>query len=852
MRRDRIAKGTSGTKYMILSIVFMVSLLLTFISMNFERVQPAATTMSDASLPVICMQTDEKEEFNCLHGYTMDIQQSAINYLLTPLLADRKLPIVIHTYGQDVTALSYKIRNLKDNSLIENTDVDDYSTGDNGTVTATFNIKNLIDDNTEYALEIVVSTPSYEEIHYYTKIITGGNYNLKQKIDFVKNFNDCTFDKSRLSEIQKYLETSSTGNNSNFGKVNINSTLAQVGWGDLEPYVESERIAQVKDINSDVAIICLEYRMGAGNAYDSYDSYRVFEYYRIRQTATGFYLLNFEREADQIFDGKNDLMLSSKINLGIQSDADVVMKSDENGQYSYFVNLGSLWCFNVQDNMYTKVFSFDADESDNIREGFGEHDIKIMNVDGHGNCSFMVYGYMNRGRHEGEVGVSLCSYSYEKNDVEERLYIPVDIPFEMLADNMKSVAYLTEEDKFYILMNDTLYSIDLTSKEVMVAVSGLVDGTYAASSSGDVIAYSLNGELYNTDIIRIFNMHNDSAYEIKAAEGDCLKALGYIKQDFIFGVAHKSDIYVEDNGCRAFAMYKLGILDKEYNLIKEYEEPDIYVSDADVNDMRVTLTRIIKSEDGGYEGTSIDQLINRDENVVEEGLVTDIINTEIRKQEICIKLINQVEKTDVVYRTSKEVVFRDDSELVLTDKFASEDKYYVYGFGKFQGSTTDISDAIALASDTYGDVRDSSANIIWKRYKSAAGSVEGISSSGCDENESIDCAVQILCDYAGGGVDAYTLMQEGKTADEVLSSVHGVRGIGIKGVSVDKMLSFIDSGCLVAGRNGRNSYVILTAYNSKEVSYIDVVSNKAYVVTISDANKMFSQWENMFITYYKD
>ena len=74
----------------------------------------------------------------------------------------------------------------------------------------------------------------------------------------------------------------------------------------------------------------------------------------------------------------------------------------------------------------------------------------------------------------------------------------------------------------------------------------------------------------------------------------------------------KDDILINEDGNRTFAMHKICIIDTAYNVIKEYEEPDIYVSDASVEDMRINLTRIVKSGDG-YQGTSIDQLINKDE-----------------------------------------------------------------------------------------------------------------------------------------------------------------------------------------------------------------------------------------------
>ena len=110
--------------------------------------------MSAATIPVITMLSEEGNEFNSLHGFTQEINQALINDNLTPVAKTRQLPIIIHNYGAEVQELTYKIRNLSDNGLIENTKVTELV--NNGeTITATVNIKNLIDDNTQYALEII-------------------------------------------------------------------------------------------------------------------------------------------------------------------------------------------------------------------------------------------------------------------------------------------------------------------------------------------------------------------------------------------------------------------------------------------------------------------------------------------------------------------------------------------------------------------------------------------------------------------------------------------------------------------------------------------------------------------------
>ena len=114
-------------------------------------------------------------------------------------------------------------------------------------------------------------------------------------------------------------------------------------------------------------------------------------------------------------------------------------------------------------------------------------------------------------------------------------------------------------------------------------------------------------------------MSNDSAFEIKAEDGDTVREVGEIQSDFIYGVAHKSDIISAQDGNSVYAMYKVGIIDVDYNTIKEYEQPFIYVSGTEVEGMRITLSRVVKSEDG-YTSISIDQLINKDENVADNSV----------------------------------------------------------------------------------------------------------------------------------------------------------------------------------------------------------------------------------------
>lgn len=662
---DMDNRENSTLKYIILAAAFMITVVLTFISMNYEVVSVSTTTMNQATLPVMMMQTEEGIFFNRLYGYTGEIDASLMGESLTPLPTDKKLAVVIDTYNQNVESLSYKVRDLSDMSLIENTQVTNF-TQEEEQIHAMLNIKNLIDNNKEYLLEIILSTEKEEKISYYTKIISGTDFRLQDKINFVLELNHYMYTPDALKNIAKYIETNASGDNSNYGKVNIHSKQAQIGWGDLNPFIESDIIPTVKEIGEEVAMIVLDYMIGAENEYDAYDTYSVEEYYRIRQSGSTMYLLDFEREAGQLFDSRNDLLSSSKLNLGIQPDTEVTVKSSADNEYTFFVNQGTLWSFYSEDTTFTKIFSFEAEDSDNIRERNNKHEIRIISVEDNGDTYFLVCGYMSRGEHEGEVGISLCFYSNSENTVTEELYIPVNLPFESMKEKIGGIAYVNSNHLFYILLDDTLYAINLISREVMTEVTGLTEGSYAVSKDRNVIAYSVNQEIYNTDTIRIFNMEQGTDHEIHAAEGEKLRILGYIHSDFAYGMVRDDDVLTEDGSVTMFPMYQINIVDSDYHVVKEYREESIYVRDAVVENLRMNLYRVVKKEDGSYEDTVMDQLINREENSSSEGAVIDTISTDNRKTEVVLILKEAASNVEnVSLRFSEKVVFKKNEALNL-------------------------------------------------------------------------------------------------------------------------------------------------------------------------------------------
>ena len=88
-----------------------------------------------------------------------------------------------------------------------------------------------------------------------------------------------------------------------------------------------------------------------------------------------------------------------------------------------------------------------------------------MEMDKSGNIKFIVYGYMNRGEHEGKNGIGVYEFEAESGKTEEKAFIPVKIQFENLKDEIEKGAYLSDSGKFYFELDGAYYQVDLDSRE---------------------------------------------------------------------------------------------------------------------------------------------------------------------------------------------------------------------------------------------------------------------------------------------------------------------------------------------------------------------------------------------------
>jgi hypothetical protein len=103
---------------------------------------------------------------------------------------------------------------------------------------------------------------------------------------------------------------------------------------------------------------------------------------------------------------------------------------------------GDLWSYEQETGRCARIFSFRQVTSQtytgtlDIRTENTSHDIAIERGEDNGDVTFAVYGYMASGTHEGETGVSVCTYYAGQNAVVERIFVPLNQSFDILKENI--------------------------------------------------------------------------------------------------------------------------------------------------------------------------------------------------------------------------------------------------------------------------------------------------------------------------------------------------------------------------------------------------------------------------------
>ena len=841
----------SVLKGIFFGVVLFVALFLFETFMNQGNTDMTAE-MPPATYPLVYMKVSG-QTVNCLHGYQSEMDEAYMRDTITPLEEGRNLGIEIQKYGADIRGVSYEVRSSDGTRLIENTQLTDFSES-NDRIVAYFTIKDLIQQGLEYNLCIQVELFSGQKINYYTRIMYVEDYHVEEKINFVRKFHEDTFDKENASEnLALYLEPDSTGDNSTFQKVNIHSSLSQVTWGDLKVKKETEAVVNIKEMMQQTASFYLHYRVSIQDNGDK-SQYLVDEYYRIRYTTDRIYLLDFDREMTQIFDETAEVYNADTIFLGIQDPDCIQLVECDGGEIVAFVTGNRLFSYHAADNKLALLFSFYENGDLDERTLYDHHKIKILNVDETGNVQFVVYGYMNRGRHEGETGVQVNRFNSSQNVLEELTYIPYEKSPDLLIQEVDKLSVAGNQDKYYMIIDNTAYELDLERKTSNVMVDNLQESSFKVSDEAKMFVWADCEEEYRAEKLVLKNLLTGRESEIEAGPGEYLLPLGFMEDDLIYGIADKEDVTKDLAGRIFFPMHTIRIQDGGDNVLKEYHVSDIYVTDCQVRDNQITLKRVKWDEETGtYQETDDDQIMNsKEETEGKNRIESMVIETLETVVQVRVKDDIDVEKLQLL--TPKEVLFEGENKTSLPKPEKELQYYYVYTAKGLAGVYTKASEAVQQAYQSAGVVMNDTGSCVWfKGNRVTRNQIMKITGEAETENTGqLAVCLNTILDYEGVNRNAQYMLDSGKTTIEILQeNIPDIQVLDLTGCNLDSILYYVNQDIPVLVTLQDGSAMLVIGFNGLNIVVMDPSDGTVYKIGMNDATEMFEENGNRFITYMR-
>lgn len=807
--------------------------------------------MAEATYPTVSIMHNSKM-LNRMHGYRNEMDTSYMRESITPLGEGRSISLYIEKYGREISGVAYEIRSIDGERLIENTELADYVEKEDY-ISTTFSIKDLIETNKEYTMVILLTLDSGEVVRYYTRIIQAYDYRAGEKLDYVYAFSEKTFAESpENEEIIVYLESDSTGDNTNYRHVNIHSSFEQITWGDLDVKRESEPVAYVEELASSTAVIRLEYVVSLQEGRVTH-YYNVEERFRLRYGTERIYLLEYDRYMDQMFFEKDNAFFGNKIVLGI-TDTDISLTESDDGNVFAFIKEGNLYSCNITDNKFARVFSFYDEDNFDWRTIHQDHDIKILNVDETGNLVYMVYGYIPRGNHEGEVGIQVYAYDGVLNTNEEILFIPYNKSYDMLKVNVEKLAYLNAKADFYLYLEGTIFCIDLESGEYREVVSGVTEQTFKVADNNTMAVWQSGNNAYDAKDMIIMSLDSGKMAMIRGEDYERVLPLGFMGSDLIYGVANEADISTDSLGNTTFPMYQVHIRGQAGDILKTYSEENYYVTDCVIEDNMITLSRVKRiGESNDFKETSPGTILNNQEE--EEGKNSiEVVATESFKKIVQLVMRSEMDGKTVKFMAPQEVLYEGNRMLSL-DVAQREDFYYVYSAGEVIEVYSNPGEAIREAYLLSGSVLNDAGEYVWiKGNLVSRNQIMKITGTKMDEEtSSLAVCLETILAYEGYSVDAQELLDKGYNAMEILEDyMPDAQILELDGCSLDSVLYYVNRDIPVLFTDEDSEAVLLVGFNELNTVWMNPKTGQVYKVGMNDSKEYFEENGNHFITYLRN
>ncbi len=817
-----------------LSFIAAVSIYFAGSLRDTEREYAVYSTLEEPSLPVVYADINGTYA-NAMHGYMQEMGNEAAADSITPLPEDRKLGLKISAFDNTVTELSYEIRSLDLEHYIERTVVEVPQKTDDGDIYATLPVQNMIERDTPYLLKIRL-VMGEKTVNYYTRIIWTDNSGIFNMLETAEDFTRKTFDRDNAKELTVYLESSESADNSSFESVGINSSFSQITWGDSGMQLMDELQLVIKEYDGMMGAVEISYKtQSPGADGENPDIYDNTDEFTMRAGSDRIYMMNYKRSTNQIFDGSKHLFTGNRIRLGIISKDRLQTLKSENGRFIVFKADKELWSYDQKNKRAVNVFSFRSGK-DSIRASYNSFDIKILTADDEGNVDFAVYGYMNRGRHEGYNGIAYYHYNSQSQSIEEVCFIPVVKSFERIALEVSELCTENSTGVNYVKQNDMIYAIDGNSQEIMTVASLSGSDSYAVSRDQTKIAW-IEGDVYSTNSIKLTDLTSGNTNTVNAEEGKVLTILGFCNNDLIYGERSIDDNLTVNGRIKGRPVYAIHIVDSELNSIMDYHKDGLWFDEVRLEGDRIQLAQYRKNdENGSFSFVSRDTIVSSEP---EQELYTNYISSqdsETKKRQYYLNLDETIKTTrNLEVTTPDNISYEKSGSIELTGtKKDSSFIFYAYANGKLAGRSDSLKGAIDLCYDEIGWVKDADFATVYNRAdRSSAYTIK--------EPNSVFAA--FAAEAADGSLSVNKVTDSGYLV------------LDAQGIELNRLMYYVGKGIPVMAALDDNAYCLIYAYDRTSIGIFYPAENDELSTRVSmtteEAAAYFAGYSNDFTCFIR-
>lgn len=756
---------------------------------------------------------------NVLGGYSRVMDITTMRDTITPV-SGGQVEGVVYAYDNEIGKAFYSVYTTDGKEKLKEGTLD--LAGENFTV----DLNGVSITGVEQILEIVLDTGDGRSVYFYTRITDAVNANVAQCLDYIRDFHVNAMGKAEGAGIGTDIEPAPEADNTNLQHVTIHSDYDHVTWGELEPVVEKGERWSVKEINDGSVSVLLDYRVRCRGEENDTDEYQVREFFRVTHApaAQRTYLLDYDRTMEQVFDAAKNVLSGKGVVLGIVPEDAPYLVSDDGAAVS-FVAANELWNYNKKTDELALVFSFSDVENTDVRNMAPHHKIKLLAVDKEGGVTFAVCGYMSRGAHEGEVGAAVYYYDVKKNSVEEKVFVSSNKSYGNAILELSSMIYHSAgRDKLYVMPGGMLYEYDTKSGRSRELAKKLKKGQYVISADGRLAAWQDGDSLNSSSRIVVMDLETGKERTVECGKDECVRPLGFIKDDFVYGTAKTADTGKTVSGELAVPMYKIEIQDKKSKIVKTYQTEGVYVLDVVFDETMITLNRAVK-EGETYSGVASDYITNnsekKEDNISAETYVTDLKETQVR-----LAYKDGISDKQPKLLKPKQILF-EDPETINFDELDLGERYYVYGYGELQGVFEQAGEAVRKAGEYGGNVVDTAQTYIWEQgNRDRQHIVEGK-----------DEALQSMTDR----------LRRGEAPVDIVKDQNGERCLNLTGCTAEELKYLLYRNNPVIGMLNAQSAVVLVGYTENSVVYIKVDSGERLTVPLEEMDRMTEGSGNTYI-----